>query len=35
MNWNSFKLMIQQIDQSIEKFVRATIDEVDKTYQRD
>jgi hypothetical protein len=33
MNWTTFKMIIQQIDQAIEEFVRETVDELEKTYQ--
>jgi hypothetical protein len=33
MDWTTFKMIIQQIDQAIEEFVRETVDELEKTYQ--
>jgi hypothetical protein len=33
MDWITFKMIIQQIDQAIEEFVRETVDELEKTYQ--
>jgi hypothetical protein len=33
MNWTTFKKIMQQIDQTIEEFVRETVDELEKTYQ--
>lgn len=35
MNWTTFKMMMRQIDQAIEEFVRETVDELEKTYQSD
>ncbi len=35
MNWTTFKMIMQQIDQAIEEFVRETVDELEKTYQSD
>lgn len=35
MNWTTFKILIRQIDQVIEEFVRETVDELEKTYQSD
>jgi hypothetical protein len=35
MNWTTFKMVIRQIDQAIEEFVRETVDELEKTYQSD
>lgn len=35
MNWTTFKMIIRQIDQVIEEFVRETVDELEKTYQSD
>lgn len=33
MNWTTFKMIIRQIDQAIEEFVKETVDELEKTYQ--
>jgi len=35
MNWTTIKMIIRQIDQKIEEFFRETVDELEKTYQRD
>lgn len=35
MNRTTFKMIIQEIDQAIEDFVRETVEELEKTYQRD
>lgn len=35
MNWITFKMIIQQIDQVIEEFIMETVEELEKTYQRD
>jgi len=35
MNWTTFKMIMRQIDQTIEEFVKETVEEMEKTYQRD
>lgn len=35
MNWTTFKIIMQRIDQAIEEFVGDTVDELEKTYQND
>jgi hypothetical protein len=35
MNWTTFKIIMRQIDQAIEEFVRETVEELEKTYQRE
>lgn len=33
MNWTTFRMIMRQIDQTIEEFVREIADELEKTYQ--
>lgn len=35
MNWTTFKMIMQEIDQVIEEFVRETVDELERTYNTD